>query len=149
MNNVNLIGRLTADPELRQTTNGTASCRFTVAVNRQFKNANGEYEADFVNCTAWKNTAEFVSRYFSKGSMIALSGEIRNNNYEKDGVKHYSYIVNVNNVEFCGSKSDSTASASQPQQKTMQQETQSKASDIAYGDLSEFEEIIGDDDIPF
>lgn len=77
------MGRLTADPELRQTQSGVASCRFTVAVNRKFADkSTGERQADFITCVAWRQTAEFVSRYFSKGKMIALDGELRNNNYK-------------------------------------------------------------------
>lgn len=149
MNHISIIGRLTADPELRQTQSGIASCRFTVAVNRKHKNEDGSYDADFISCTAWKQTAEFVSRYFNKGSMIAVEGELRNNNYtDKDGVTHYGFVVNVNSVEFCGSKSGSTGNA---QQTTQSQQTvpQTKTEDIAYGDLSEFEEILGDDEVPF
>lgn len=66
MNSVCLLGRLTADPEMRQTPNGTAVCSFSVAVNRNFKNRNGEYQADFINCVAWRQTAEFITRYFKK-----------------------------------------------------------------------------------
>ena len=149
MNKVVLMGRLTADPELRQTQSGIASCRFTVAVNRKHKNEDGSYDADFISCTAWRQTAEFVSRYFNKGSMIAVEGELRNNNYtDKNNVTHYGFIVNINNAEFCGSKSGSAnnaAQTTQPQQTT----PQTKAEDIAYGDLSEFEEILGDDEVPF
>lgn len=149
MNKLILTGRLTADPELRQTQSGIASCRFTVAVNRKHKNEDGSYDADFISCTAWRQTAEFVSRYFNKGSMIAVEGELRNNNYtDKDGVTHYGFVVNINSVEFCGSKSGSAGNATQttqPQQTT----PQTKVEDIAYGDLSEFEEILGDDEVPF
>ncbi len=72
MNRVIIMGRLTADPELRQTQGGADVCRFTVAVNRNFKNAQGEYEADFISCTAWKQTAEFICKYFRKGQMICI-----------------------------------------------------------------------------
>ncbi|MDE5854186.1 MAG: single-stranded DNA-binding protein, partial [Ruminococcus sp.] len=81
MNKVILMGRLTADPELRQSQNGVSVCRFTVAVNRRFKNANGEYDADFLSCTSWRQTAEFISRYFNKGSMIAIEGTLRTGSY--------------------------------------------------------------------
>ena len=78
MNKVILVGRLTADPELRQTQSGIASCRFTVAVDRRFADKNtGERQADFITCQAWRQTAEFVSRYFNKGKMIAVEGSLR------------------------------------------------------------------------
>ena len=77
------MGRLTADPELRQTQSGISSCRFTVAVNRRYKNeSTGEYDADFITCVAWRQTAEFVSKYFSKGKMIALEGSLRTGKYQ-------------------------------------------------------------------
>jgi len=82
MNKVILMGRLTADPELRQIQNGTAVCRFTVAVNRKFVDKQtGQHEADFISCTAWSKTAEFVSRYFKKGQMIAIEGSLRTGSY--------------------------------------------------------------------
>lgn len=148
MNKVILAGRLTADPELRQTQSGVASCRFTVAVNRKFADkATGEKQADFITCVAWRQTAEFVSRYFSKGKMIALEGELRNNNYKDRAhpdVTHYCTEVLVDNVEFCGGKNDSgSASTSQPQT------TPSQEPAMNYGTLSDFEEILSDGDVPF
>ena len=114
MNNVILMGRLTKDPELRQTPNGVANCRFTVAVNRRFKNQQtGEYEADFITCTAWRQTAEFITRYFKKGSMICVQGSIRTGSYQDKNhsdVTHYTTEVMVDNAEFTGSKSDSGTS---------------------------------------
>lgn len=150
MNKVILAGRLTADPELRQTQNGVASCRFTVAVNRKFADkSTGERQADFITCVAWRQTAEFVSRYFSKGKMIALEGELRNNNYKDrthPDVTHYCTEVLVDNVEFCGSKNDSSGtSPSQPQQQTAPPQEPA----MNYGTLSDFEEILSDGDVPF
>ena len=111
MNKVILVGRLTADPELRQTPSGVSSCRFTVAVDRRFADKNtGERQADFISCTAWRQTAEFVSRYFSKGRLIAVEGSLRNNNYQDRNhpdVTHYTMDVQVDNVEFVGGKGDS------------------------------------------
>lgn len=158
MNKVIIMGRLTADPELRQTQSGISSCRFNVAVNRRFKNEAGEYEADFISCVAWRQTAEFVSRYFNKGSMICLEGTLRTSTYDDKkhpDVKHYATDVFVDNVEFCGSKNESGASqaaqtAPAPQNVTTPQPTfqQSKSASIDFGDLSEFEEVLGDD-VPF
>ena len=150
MNKVILAGRLTADPELRQTQSGVASCRFTVAVNRKFADkATGERQADFITCVAWRQTAEFVSRYFSKGKMIALEGELRNNNYKDrthPDVTHYCTEVLVDNVEFCGSKNDSSGAS--PSQ-TQQQSAPPQEPAINYGTLSDFEEILSDGDVPF
>ena len=172
MNKVILVGRLTADPELRQTQSGVASCRFTVAVNRKFADkSTGERQADFITCVAWRQTAEFVSRYFSKGKMIALEGELRNNNYQDRNhpdVTHYTMDVQVDNVEFVGGKGDNGGngggyqngggygthqnnynnSYSAPPQEAAPQ--QPASNDImSYGDLSDFEEILSDGDVPF
>lgn len=136
MNKVILMGRLTADPELRQTQSGISSCRFTVAVNRRIADKNtGERQADFISCTAWRQTAEFVSRYFKKGSMICVEGSLRTGSYtdrNHPDVTHYTTDVMVDNVEFCGSKSENSNTANSD-----------------FSDLSEFEEIIGDEDTPF
>lgn len=111
MNKVILMGRLTADPELRQTQNGTSVCRFTVAVNRKFADKQtGERQADFVNCIARAKTAEFVSRYFNKGQMIAVEGELRTGSYQDKNhpdVTHHTTEVWVDNAEFTGSKAES------------------------------------------
>ncbi|MDE6425251.1 MAG: single-stranded DNA-binding protein [Ruminococcus sp.] len=111
MNKVILMGRLTADPVLRQTQSGIVSCGFSIAVNRKFVDKQtGERQADFIRCTAWRQTAEFINRYFKKGSMICVEGEIRQDNYQDKNhpdVMHYSYQVQVDNVEFTGSKSES------------------------------------------
>lgn len=160
MNNVILMGRLTADPELRQTTSGIACCRFTVAVNRKFKNDKGEYEADFISCVAWRQTAEFVSRYFTKGKMIAISGTLHTGSYtdkNHSDVTHYTTDVFVDNVEFCGDKGGSSEPAPQPaadKQKAaapqQPQYSQHNALEAGFNDLSSFEEILGDgSDLPF
>lgn len=108
LNKVILHGRLTADPEIRSTQNGTAVARFTVAVDRSFANKEtGEREADFISCQAWKNSAEFVGKYFKKGSLIIVDGNLRNNNYtDQNGVKHYAMVVVADSVSFGGSKND-------------------------------------------
>lgn len=110
MNKTILVGRLTADPELRQTQSGVASCRFTVAVDRKFADKNsGEKQSDFITCVAWRQTAEFVSRYFNRGKMIALEGSLRTGKYQDknhEDVTHYTTEVYVDNVEFVGGKGD-------------------------------------------
>ena len=155
MNKAIIMGRLTADPELRQTQNGVASCRFTVAVNRRFKNEKtGEYEADFIRCTAWKQTTEFISRYFSKGSMISLEGSLRTGSYQDSkhqDVTHYTTEIYVDNAEFCGSKSEgNTNTAAQVQAaKTAVQMAQNAGIDTSMSYSNDFEEILSDGDTPF
>ncbi len=132
MNRVIIMGRLTADPELKQTQGGTGVCRFTVAVNRKFRNSQGGYDADFISCTAWRQTAEFICKYFGKGQMICIEGTLRTGSYQDKNhpdTMHYTTDVFVDSVEFCGSKVDSSTQKSQ---------------DIP----TEFEEILGDEE-PF
>ena len=107
MNKVVLVGRLTRDPEVRSTSSGSNTARFTVAVNRNFKNKDGQYDADFVSCVAFRNTADFVSRFFKKGSMIGLEGRIQTGSYDaQDGSKRYTTDVVVDNVEFVGGRNE-------------------------------------------
>lgn len=120
LNRVILVGRLTKDPEIRTTQSGTSVVLFTVASDRPFANKQtGEREADFISCQAWRQTAEFVSKYFRKGSMIIVEGALRNNNYtDQNGVKHYSMVVQVDNVSFGESKkaTEQQQTYNQPQQ---------------------------------
>lgn len=112
MNKVILMGRLTRDPEVRysQGENATATARFSVAVNRRFKNAEGNYDADFINCVAFGKSAEFVEKYFKKGMAIGLTGRIQTGNYtNKDGQKVYTTDVVVEETEFVESKGASSA----------------------------------------
>lgn len=110
MNNVELVGRITAEPEVRYTSgeNANAACRFSIAVQRRYKNSEGVYEADFPNCVAFRQQAEFIGKYFHKGDPIGITGELRTGSYtNKDGIKVYTTDVIVNTVEFVGSKSSS------------------------------------------
>ena len=112
MNKVQLVGRLTRDPEIRysQGENATATARFSVAVNRHFKNAEGNYDADFINCVAFGKSAEFVEKYFKKGMAIGLTGRIQTGSYtNKDGQKVYTTDVVVEETEFVESKGASSA----------------------------------------
>lgn len=103
MNKVILIGRLTSDPELRNTQSGKAVAKYRLAVDRQFKQ-DGQPEADFLNCVAWGSNGEFASKYLHKGTKIAVEGRIQTGSYEKDGVKHYTTDIIVERHEFCESK---------------------------------------------
>lgn len=108
-----LMGRIVNDLEVKQTTNGTACLTFTVAVDRNFKNANGEYESDFITCVAWKERAEFIGRYFGKGRLIAVEGQLRSRTYEdKNGTKHYVTELYIDNASFTGEKSQEQNSGS-------------------------------------
>ena len=136
MNSIIIKGRIVADPELRQTQSNISVCRFRVAVNRSFKEADGTTKADFFSCTAWRQQAEFISKFFKKGQEILVRGEMRNADYtDANGVKHYAMDLTVDKAEFCGSKNSSTTSAT-------------PAADIP--DLTNgFEEILSDGDVPF
>ena len=105
MNNVSLIGRLTADPELRRTQSGLATTRFTVAVDRRFAKQGEEKQTDFINIVAWRQTAEFICKYFTKGQRIALTGSIQTGSYTaNDGTKRYTFDVVADSVEFTEKK---------------------------------------------
>ena len=108
MNKVELIGRLTKEPEIKLTSNQTQFCNFTIAVDRRFKDANGQRQADFINCVAWKQTAVFIEKYFHKGNRIAVAGSIQTRSYEKDGQKVFITEVVVEEAEFVESQNNSS-----------------------------------------
>ena len=142
MNKVILMGRLTKDIEMRQTPNGVSLVRFSIAVTRRFKNSNGEYDADFINCVAWRKTGEFIARYFQKGSMIAIVGSIQTRSWDgNDGKKQYATEVIVDEAYFTGSKSESCTGGN------------TDLSDSGLDDLnSQYGEdfaTIGEEDLPF
>lgn len=103
MNKVILIGRLTVEPEIRQTNSGKKVASYRLAVDRNVK-TEGQPEADFINCTAWGKTGEFAEKYLHKGMKIAIEGRIQTGSYEKDGQKHYTTDIIVDRHEFCESK---------------------------------------------
>ena len=143
INSVVIMGRLTFDPELRTTPSGVSVVQFQVAVDRNFQRQGEERKTDFIDVTAWRQTAEFISRYFRKGSMIAVEGSIQTDNFtDNSGNKRKSVRVVANNVSFCRSKAESAVNTnpaySQP------------APSYASADNSDFEEIVDDDeDLPF
>lgn len=116
MNKVILKGNLTKEVELQTTNSGISVAKFTIAVQRKFANADGERETDFINCVAWRTTAEFVNKYFKKGSQILVCGAIQVRSYEaQDGSKRYVTEVVVDEVEFCGARQgEGKAEDSQP-----------------------------------
>lgn len=134
MNNVSLVGRLTKDPELKSTAAGASTCSFSLAVQRDFKNANGEYEADFINCTAWRSTAEFVSKYFKKGQQMGVCGQIRTRKWEDNGTMRYATDVTAEKITFVGKNGAKNEGNSVP-----------SAGDIGNLPMPS----ISDDDVPF
>lgn len=110
MNTVTLVGRLTKDTEVKMTQNQTPYCNFTIAVDRRFKDADGNRQADFINCIAWRQTASFIAKYFHKGSRIGVVGSIQTRNYEdQNGQKVYITEVLVDAAEFVESANSETA----------------------------------------
>jgi len=108
------MGRMTAEPELRYTTSNTPVCSFTLAVERDYKDSEGNRQADFINCQAWRNTAEFVCKYFTKGQPIVVVGKIQTRTWEdQEGKKHYATEVVVDNVYFAGSSKKNEQSTEQ------------------------------------
>ena len=146
-----IMGRLVADPELRTTTSGISVISFRVAVDRNFVRQGEERQADFIDVVAWRQTAEFVSRYFRKGSMIAVQGSIQTRNYEdRNGNKRTAVEIVADNVSFCGSKAETgstgnTARYEEPERPQAQQ----SAPAYATGSVGDFNDIQDDDELPF
>lgn len=138
MNKVVLVGRLTKDPELRATASGVSVCSFTVAVDRRYTQ-NGERQADFISCIAWRQSGEFVARYFTKGNRIALEGSIQTRSWDDGGNKHYATEVVVDHVEFAQSKGESNGGGHAPQ---------AAASPEPSGNIDGFMPVTGED-LPF
>ena len=160
LNKIVLMGRLTRDPELRRTSSDIAVASFSIAVDRDFgKNENGERETDFIDIVAWRSTAEFVSKYFSKGRMAVVSGRLQIRNWnDRDGNKRRSAEVVADNVYFGDSKKDSQGSGFNQAAPSYQSGQQSDApaggppSQPAYpaSDYGDFAQIADDDsDLPF
>ena len=148
MNNICLLGRLTADPELRHTPSQVAVTSFTVAVDRSYTPKGQERQTDFIPVVAWEQTAEFVCRYFRKGQRIALTGSLQTRSYtDRDGNKRKAYEVVADNVFFAESKNGGAAPASHYDNQVPQySEPQPAFSTASSGD---FEEIVSDDELPF
>ena len=146
-----LMGRLVADPELRTTTSGISVTSFRIAVDRSFVRQGEERQADFIDIVAWRQTAEFVSRYFRKGSMIAVQGSIQTRNYEdKQGNKRTAVEVVADNVSFCGSKAESGTSGGYRPYENAAPVASAPAASYASGSMGDFESIEDDDDsLPF
>ena len=143
LNNAVIMGRLVAQPELKTTGSGISVTSFTVAVDRRFNKQGEEKQADFIDIVAWRNTAEFVCKYFNKGSMIAVQGSIQTRLYEdKDGNKRKAVEIVADTVSFCGSKNDNAASD--------QNAAPNYAAAATAADAGDFTEIPEpEDDLPF
>ncbi len=115
MNKVFLIGNLTKDPEMRSTQSGVAVCNFSIAVNRRFKNANGQQETDYLNIIAWRQLAELCSKYLAKGRKVAVAGSIQTRTYEaKDGSKRTALDIVADEVEFLTPQNQQSSTPSAP-----------------------------------
>ena len=148
LNVVALNGRLTADPELRYTQSNIAVTSFTLAVDRNFARQGTERVTDFINVVAWRQTAEFVGRYFHKGQLVAVQGSLQVRSYtDKDGNNRRVYEVVADQVHFAESKRDNYGSADQPSYSNAPSQEAPSFSSVDAGD---FEDIQGaDDDLPF
>ena len=150
MNNVSLIGRLVADPELRHTASGIATSRFRIAVDRQYVKQGEERQADFIDIVAWRQQAEFVCKYFAKGQRIAITGSIRTGSYTaQDGTKRYTFEVFADNVEFCESKRDSSSRGSDSYSRQSYRQEAPAAPSYSNGTASDFDDLPTDEDLPF
>ena len=143
LNHVSIMGRLARDPELRTTTSGKSVVSFTIATDRNRKDANGQNQTDWIRMTAWGKTAEFICKYFQKGSMIAIDGRLQSKTYQdKNGNNRTDMEVVVEEVNFVGAKSasnaDSNAQPAARQQPTAQPQT-----------APQFEDVSDDTDLPF
>ena len=167
LNKCIFLGRIVNDLEIKQTPSGVSVLTFSIAVDRNFKNANGEYETDFIKCVAFRSVSEFIGRYFYKGRMIAIEGHLQNRSYQdKNGEKRYITEIIVDSASFTGEKSDGGnyqnngfnqqngggfINQYQQAQQTPQQTNNGFNGDAqTVGDLSEFEDVLIDDgSVPF
>lgn len=160
INNVVLVGRLTKEPDLRYTSNGTAAASFTLAVNRSFKNANGDREADFINCVIWRKAAETLANYARKGTLLGVTGRIQTRNYEnQQGQRVYVTEVVAENFQLLESKNSNSSqntsatnvSNTQTNNYTPNKQNASQAN-LGVNPMNEFGATtidINDDDLPF
>lgn len=155
MNKAILIGRLTRDPELRTTTSGISSTSFTVAVSRTYTNQNGEREADFINCVAWRKQAENIAKYCKKGSQVAVEGRIQTRSYDaQDGTKRYVTEVLADNVTFLGAKGtsgDFQTNTNNEIENNFEPSQDIETTDVTEDPFKDFgnEVALSDDDLPF
>lgn len=139
INNCTFVGRMVKDPELKRTQSDVPYVMFTIAVERSYVAKGEERETDFIDCRAWRGTAEFVAKYFPKGSWIALEGELQTNMYEaQDGSKRKAYYIQCRQVSFAGSAQRQTQATAKPE-----------SLPPMHTEQGSMPELIPDDDIPF
>lgn len=151
LNVVAIMGRLVADPELRTTPAGVSVCQFRIACDRNFARQGEQRQADFVDIVAWRAQADFVCKYFSKGSLIAINGRIQTRNYQdKNGNNRTAFAVVAENINFGGSKGTSSAKVDDGGEAAPRSEAWPKADPPAnYGGVDDFAVIDDNDDLPF
>lgn len=156
LNVVAIMGRLVADPELRTTTQGQSVCSFRIACDRSYVQQGQERQADFIDIVAWRQQADFVSKYFQRGSLIAVEGSLQTRNYQdKNGNNRTAVEVVANNISFAGAKRQDGQSAPSYEQQTVSHVKQAKAAQNApqpaytQGSMDDFAVINDDDDLPF
>lgn len=153
LNLVALEGRLTADPELRHTSNDIAVTSFSLAVQKNRKSADGKYDSDFFDIVAWRGTAELASKYFQKGQLCVVEGELQQRHYtDKDGNKRTVVEVVARSIHFAGGKNEGGGNGSGSSSGNRSSSNSSSGSDslgISSGSNDDFVEIAGDDDLPF
>lgn len=151
LNVVAIMGRLVADPELRTTTQGHSVCSFRIACDRSYVQQGQERQADFIDIVAWRQQADFVSKYFRKGSMIAVDGSLQTRNYQdKNGNNRTAVEVVANNISFAGAKRQDSQSVPSYEQQTTSHVQQAKAqTSFAQGSADDFAVISDNDDLPF
>lgn len=156
LNVVAIVGRLVADPELRTTTQGHSVCSFRIACDRSYVQQGQERQADFIDIVAWRQQADFVSKYFRKGSVIAVEGSLQTRQYQdKQGSKRTAVEVVANNISFAGAKRQDSQRAPSYEQQTTSHVQQAKAAQDApqpaytQGSMDDFAVINDNDDLPF
>lgn len=140
VNCIVIMGRLVADPELRTTSSGLSVSSFTVAVDRSYTRPGEEKQTDFIPVVAWRNTADFVTKYFHKGSMIAVQGSLQTRKYEdRSGQKRTAFEIVADNVSFCGSKAEAGNAG------------MGGGNNASYSNSTadDFSQVVDDDDLPF
>lgn len=133
LNKVCIQGRLTKDPEVRNTSNQIAYCSFTIACERPFKDNSGQRQSDFINCVAWRNTATFIGQYFRKGDMMVVSGSIQTRSYDDNqGQKRYVTEIVVDEANFCTGKSDGQQTSQPPIQQKVKYEEPEEGEELPF-----------------
>lgn len=151
LNVVAIMGRLVADPELRTTPAGLSVCRFRIACDRSYVQQGQQRQADFIDIVAWRQQADFVSKYFQKGSMIAIEGSLQTRNYQDENGNNSTAVeVVANNISFAGAKRQDAQSVPSYEQQTISHVQQAKAqTGFAQGSADDFAVISDNDDLPF